>query len=100
MNICILRYMMGYAIIRWVQQIEYVLQFSCFYETFLKAEGRVALSPKYVYPELPAPASGDEYTADELITIYHTIIEADGITWDTILKGNWDETIGKYDIFE
>ncbi len=29
------------------------------YKNYGKAEGRAALPPKYVYPELPEPASGD-----------------------------------------
>lgn len=71
------------------------------YVKYGKAEGRLGLSPdKYVYPELPAPASGDTYTAEELIAAYRTIIEANGITWDPSLKSNWDETIGMYDIFK
>lgn len=70
------------------------------YKNYGKAEGRAALPPKYVYPELPAPISGDEYTADELINAYRTIIEANGITWDPSLKGNWSETIGQHDIYE
>jgi len=71
------------------------------YKKYGKAEGRLGLSPdKYVYPELPAPASGDEYTADELIAAYRIIIEANGITWDPTLKGNWNETIGQHDIYE
>ncbi len=70
------------------------------YKNYGKAEGRVALPTKYVYPELPEPASGDKYTADELIAAYRTIIEANGITWDMSLKGNWSETIGQHDIFE
>ncbi len=65
-----------------------------------KAEGRVALPPQYVYPELPVPASGDEYTAEEVIAIYRNIVELNGITWDPSLKGNWSETIGQHDIFE
>lgn len=65
-----------------------------------KAEGRVALPPDYVYPELPAPADGEYYTIDELIAIYRNVIESNGITWDPSLKGNWSETIGQYDIFE
>lgn len=70
------------------------------YKNCGKAEGRVALPPKYTYPELSAPASGDKYTADELIATYRTIVEANGITWDPSLKGNWDETIGMYDLSE
>lgn len=70
------------------------------YKNYGKAEGRDALPPKYVYPELPAPVSGDEYTADELINAYRTIIEANGITWNPSLKGNWSETIGQHDIYE
>lgn len=70
------------------------------YKNYGKAEGRVALPSKYIYPELPAPASGTEYTIDELIAIYRNIVELNGITWDPTLKGNWDETIGQFDIFE
>ncbi|GFI24226.1 hypothetical protein IMSAGC011_03022 [Lachnospiraceae bacterium] len=70
------------------------------YKNYGKAEGRVALPPKYVYPELPEPALGDKYTADELIAAYRTIMEANGITWDMSLKGNWSETIGQHDVLE
>lgn len=57
------------------------------YKDYGKAEGRLGLSPdKYVYPELPVPALGDVYTADELITAYRTIIEANGIIWDRPLR--------------
>lgn len=69
------------------------------YVNYGKAEGRAALSSQFVYPELPAPA-GEEYTIEELIGIYRNIIEANGITWDPSLKGNWSETIGQHDIFE
>lgn len=70
------------------------------YVTYGKAEGRKALPDEFVYPELPAPASEKGYTINELLTIYRTIIEANGITWDPSLKGNWDETIGAHDIYE
>lgn len=70
------------------------------YKNYGKAEGRVALPPKYVYPELPEPASGDKYTADELIAAYRTIVEANGIIWNPSLKGNWNETIGLHDLSE
>lgn len=70
------------------------------YKEHGKAEGRAALPAIYVYPELPEPDAGDRYTADELIAAYRTIVEANGITWDPGLKGNWSETIGQYDIFE
>ena len=65
-----------------------------------KAEGRAPLSDEFVYPELPAPASPKGYTINELLTIYRTIIEANGFTWDPSLKGNWDTTIGAHDIYE
>lgn len=70
------------------------------YVTCGKAEGRKPLSDKYIYPELPAPASEYGYTIGELLDIYCTIIEANGIKWDPSLKGNWDETIGAHDINE
>lgn len=70
------------------------------YVTYGKAEGRAPLSNEFVYPELPAPASKYGYTIDELLTIYRTIIESNGITWDPSLKGNWDQTIGAHDIYE
>lgn len=70
------------------------------YVTCGMAEQRVALPSKYVYPELPAPAFGEEYTMEELVTIYRTILEENGMIWDPSLKGNWDETIGQHDIFE
>lgn len=70
------------------------------YVTCGKAEGREALSEEFIYPELPKPASGDAYTVDELLTIYRTIIEANGITWNPERKGNWSETIGQHDISE
>lgn len=65
-----------------------------------KAEGRKPLSDKYIYPELPAPASEYGYTIGELLMIYRNIIETNGIKWDPSLKGNWDETIGKHDLYE
>lgn len=68
------------------------------YVTCGKAEGRKPLSDKYIYPELPAPASEYGYTIGELLDIYCTIIEANGIEWDPSLKGNWDQTIGAHDI--
>lgn len=68
------------------------------YVTYGKAEGRKPLSDKYIYPELPAPASEYGYTIGELLDIYCTIIEANGIEWDPSLKGNWDQTIGAHDI--
>ena len=70
------------------------------YVTCGKAEGRQILSSKFVYPDLPAPALGDTYTIDELVSIYRNIVEANGITWDPSLKGNWDSTIGQHDLFE
>ena len=70
------------------------------YVRFGKAEGRAPLSAEFVYPELPAPASPKGYTINELLMIYRTIIESNGITWDPSLKGNWDETIGAHDIYE
>lgn len=70
------------------------------YVLFGKAEGRAPLSTEYVYPELPAPASKKGYTINELLMIYCTIIEANGITWDPSLKGNWDETVGAHNIYE
>lgn len=69
------------------------------YVTCGKAEGREPLSPKYVYPELPAPA-GETYTIEELAAIYRNIIEVNGYTWDPSLKGNWSETIGQYPLEE
>ena len=65
-----------------------------------KAEGRQILPSKFVYPDLPAPASGEAYTMDELVAIFRNIIESNGITWDPSLKGNWDSTIGQHDILE
>lgn len=44
-----------------------------------------------------APVS-DKYTPEEAIAVYRSLMEAGGITWDPSLKGNWDETIGKYPI--
>ena len=69
------------------------------YVNYGKAEGRAALSPDFVYPERPLPA-GEHYTIEELLAIYRNVIEANGITWDPSLKGNWSETIGQHDLFE
>ena len=46
------------------------------------------------------PVESDKYTPEEAIAVYRSLMEAGGMTWDSSLKGNWDETIGQYPIEE
>lgn len=50
--------------------------------------------------EQPTVIESDKYTPEEVIAIYRLVMEANGITWDPSLKGNWDDTIGQFPVEE
>lgn len=73
-----------------------------------KVESASAVSEPVVgIPEVVEPVEGqpvvaesDKYTPEEVIAIYRSVMESNGITWDPSLKGNWDDTIGQFPVEE